>query len=57
MYFDGVGVAAGTLARLSLPIKTPATRSCFSFYYSMVSRGQLKVRKLTAIVIKPGLRF
>ena len=43
MYYNTLGVPAGRLARLSLPIKTPTTRSCFSFYYSMVSSGRLKV--------------
>jgi len=46
MYFNSGGVTAGTLARLSLPIKIPGTKSCFSFYYSMVSSGQLKVTQL-----------
>jgi len=43
MYYNSLGVMPGRLARLSLPIKTPSTSSCFIFYYSMVSSGQLKV--------------
>jgi len=43
MYYNSLDVTAGTLARFSLPIQTPTSTSCFSFYYSMVSNGQLKV--------------
>ena len=43
MYYNSLGVTAGSLARFSLPVKTPSTSSCFTFYYSMVSNGQLKV--------------
>jgi len=44
MYYNSLGVTAGSLARLSLPVNIP-TSSCFSFYYSMVSNGQLKVSR------------
>jgi len=43
MYYSNLGVVADNLARITLPVKTPPTVSCFTFYYNMVTNGQLKV--------------
>jgi hypothetical protein len=51
-YFNSFAFTVGAVARLSLPVINAAnSKSCFIFYYSMISNGRLTVTLSTFRVI------